>query len=45
MTSHHPPWKWLMVKLILIVSLELSSLFSIELVMDYPVEQQMSDPK
>lgn len=34
-----------MVKLVLVVSLEIASLFSMELVMDYPIEQQMSDPK
>lgn len=37
MTSHHPTWEWLMVKLVLVVSLEIASLSSIELVMDYPI--------
>lgn len=45
MTSHHSPREWLMVKLVLVVSLEIASLFFMELIMDYPIEQQMSDPK
>lgn len=34
-----------MMKLVLVLSLEIASLFSMELVMDYLIERQLSDPK
>lgn len=43
MTFHYTPLEWLMERLVHVVSLEIASLSSVELIMDYPVEQWISD--